>query len=452
MPELEYFMGDRLPIQRATTLHLRALNPLWGESGIIDKRTGKKVPGLPIGKAGRNGSAGSFSFDPYMFHAARGLDGAPIIHNLNVIILGLIDMGKSALVKQLVYLACAAGYSCLVTDIKGEYGPLVRAIPGAKELKFGDSEEDEKLSINPLDKNIPDEIQRELIASLALATMGEGRSELNIEEKGVLWAAIRDAKRHYGVGADGLASDIPVLAAVVDKLFDPTPEMAKEHHESQEFLRQTGRAMALGLKQLTEGDLVGIVDKPTSHGFWADTPLLVLNCKDLSDDKLPIMVIAANYLTSSQFGKSNSWGRFQWVWHDETWRLAGIPGFVSSLRASFKLGRSEGVFNGIVFHHLENLWRSSQQAIVKDLIGDADTRIIYQQNRFELGLSSEALQLSEEEQARIPNLPAHTALWKIGKRSIEVEHVLVPELEQVIQTGHLAKGEVVKPSYAKPAS
>ena len=446
--DLEYLTGDRLPIQRATTAHLRALNPLYGESGIIDTRTGKKVPGLPIGSGGRNASAGSFAFDPYMFHKARSLDGSPIIHNLNIIVLGLIHMGKSALVKQLIYLACAAGYSCLVTDIKGEYDRLVDAIPGAKELRFGDSQMGENLYINPLDKNIPDEIQRELIAALAMATMGISRPELDIEEKGVLWAAIRDAKRHYGTDSNGL-SDIPVLAAVVEKLFEPTVEMANEQRESQEFLKSKGRPIALGLKELTEGDLRGMVDRPTTVGFFEDTPLLVLNCKDLSDDKLPIMVIAANYLTSSQFGKSNAWGRFQWVWHDETWRLASIPGFVSSLRAAFKLGRSEGVSNGIVFHHLENLWRSSQQAIVKDLIGDADTRIIYQQNEFELGLSREALQLSDDDVSRIPRLPAHTALWKVGKRTIEVKHELVPELQKVVQTDHLSRGEEVKPSYVK---
>lgn len=450
MPDLEYLMGDRLPIQKATTVHLRALNPFYGESGLIDARTGQKVPGLPIGRAGRNGSAGSFGFDPYTAHAARGLDGAPLIHNLNLIILGLIDMGKSALVKQMIYLATAAGYSCLVTDIKGEYRPLVEAIPGARELRFSSEEHDNKLYINPLDKNIPDEIQRELIGALTMATMGStDRSDLDVEEKGLLAAAIRDAKRHYGVGDNGLASGVPILAAVVEKLFNPTEDMAKEQRATPEFLGNIGRPLALALKELTEGDLKGMVDQPTTVGFWEETPLLVFNCKDLSDNQLPVMVIAVNYLSSSQFGKSNAWGRFQWVWHDETWRLASIPGFVSSLRAAFKLGRSEGVCNGIVFHHLENLWRSSQQAIVKDLVSDADTRIIYQQNELELDLSREALQLSEADVNRITQLPSHTALWKIGKRSIEVEHLLVPELKRVIQTGHLAKGEEIKPSYLK---
>lgn len=448
MPDVEFLTGDRLPVQRATTIHLKALNPLWGESGIIDRRTGSKVPGLPIGSGGRNGVAGSFSFDPYMFHKARGLDGSPILNNMNMIILGLIHKGKSALVKQLIYLACAAGYSCLVTDIKGEYDRLVKAVDGAKELRFGDGQQDANIYINPLDKKIPDEIQWELIASLALATMGVSRAELDVEEKGVLRAAIRDAKRHYGTGSDGVAGE-PVLAAVVEKLFDPTIEMAHEQRAEQVFLREKARNMALGLKELTEGDLQGMVDRPTSIGFWEDTPLLVLNCKGLSNDKLPIMVIAANYLSSSQFGKSNAWGRFQWVWHDETWRLASIPGFVSSLRAAFKLGRSEGVSNGIIFHHLENLWRSSQQAIVKDLVGDADTRIIYEQNEHELKLSREALQLSGADVERIPNLREHTALWKIGKRSIEVKHELVPALKDVVYTGHLARGEEVRPSYLK---
>lgn len=449
MPNLEYLMGDQLPIQRSTTPHLSALSPLFGESGIIDRRTGRKVPGLPIGKAGRHGFAGAFGFDPYMLHAATGLDGAPIIHNLNMIILGLIGMGKSALVKQLIYLSCAAGYSTIVTDIKGEYDRLAAAIPGARILSFGDKRQKQKLYINPLDPNIPEPIQRELIAALALAVMGENRAELNVEEKGVLKAAIRDAKRHYGVGEDGLPSGVPVLAVVVEKLFEPTADMAREQRESQEFLRNVSRPMALALKELTDGDLKGMVDQPTSIGFWDETPLLVVNCKDLNDDQLPVMVITINFFTGSQFGKSNAWGRFQWVWHDETWRLAGIPGFISSLRAAFKLGRSEGVANGIVFHHLENLWRSSQEAIVKDLIGDADTRIIYQQNEFELGLSREALQLTDSDVERILQLPAHTALWKIGKRTLEVEHHLVPELAQVIQTGHLTKGEEVKPSYVK---
>ena len=140
---LEFLAGDQLPVQRATSRHLSAVNPLFAESGLIDPRTQSKAIGLPWGYCGRERSGGLYFYDEYRLYQAR------LLHNPNVKVFGEIDHRKSSGVKCMIYRGAACGYNHLVTDRKGEYTALADAIPGSKILRFG---EGTNLFINPLDK------------------------------------------------------------------------------------------------------------------------------------------------------------------------------------------------------------------------------------------------------------------------------------------------------------
>jgi len=417
---LTIYSGDSLPVFRATTPHLAALYPLFAESGLIDPKSGKKVPGIPVGYAGQNRSGGIFHFDEYQLYKAE------LLNNLNVMVLGEINMRKSTLVKSMIFRGIACGYNYLVTDFKGEYSLLANAV-GGKVLKFGPKTD---LFINPLDKRMDFSTQLDLVASLAVTSMG-GERLLNVRERALLEHAIREAHAHFGQGS----MDVATLPVVIDKLFHPTQNMMESMHRSHDDLFELGYDIALSLSRLTQGELRGMFHKPTSEGLYEDTPLLVMECKDVNTEAAAIITLLFNYFTQSQWNNSATWGRFHRVIHDESWALAAYPTFVESVRRAFKLGRSLGIANWIIVHHLNNLYRSGQNEAVKDLIADSDTRIIYSQDETEVRQTALELELNDAEISRIVELQPGQAIWKVGRQpGIEVQHDVWPEELALVKT------------------
>lgn len=426
---IEFLAGDQLPVQRATSRHLAAINPLFAESGLIDPRTQSKAIGLPWGFCGRERSGGLYFYDEYRLYQAR------LLHNPNVKVFGEIDHRKSSGVKCMIYRGAACGYNHLVTDRKGEYTALAGAIPGSKILRFG---EDTNLFINPLDKAMPIDTQRDLVASMVLTAMSGDRVTLNIQENSLLWEAIKDAHNHFGHGSRGVAT----LPTLVEKLFQPTETMADNMHRPVDYLRELGYDMALGLRRLTDTDLRGMFHQETTTNLFQDTPLLVMNCEGITGDAAVIMITLINFFTQSQWGRENPTYRFHKVIHDESWDLAAYPGFVESVRRAFKLGRTWGVANWIVAHHKSNLDRSGNNEAIKDLIADSDTTISYKQHETELEASAADLELNETEVARILQLEPGVALHKVANNpSIEVEQVAWPEERALLETSHLLHGQ-----------
>jgi hypothetical protein len=428
--KLEFLAGDRLPVFRATSRHLAALNPWFAETGLINKRTGQKALGLPVGYCGRERSGGVFYYDEYHLYQAG------ILHNPNVKVFGEIDHRKSTGVKCMIYRGAACGYNHLVTDRKGEYTKLAEAIPGSKVLRFG---EGSKVFINPLDNSMDLNTQRELVASMTITAMGGNRTSLNIKESSLLMEAIIDA--HRGFSGKSI-SDVATLPVVVEKLLNPSEEMARAMSRTVDYLKEEGYEMALALRRLTDTDLRGMFHQPTTPGlFNEDTPLLVMNCEGVTGESAVIMVILINFFTQSQWGRANSNMRFHKVIHDESWDLAAYPGFVESVRRAFKLGRTWGVANWIIAHHKSNLDRSGSSDAIKDLIADSDTTISYKQDEAELSATADDLGLNKAEVARIVQLPPGTALYKIGDQpAIEVEQVVWDAERPLVETSHLMHG------------
>ncbi|MBA3757318.1 hypothetical protein H0X09_00400 [Candidatus Saccharibacteria bacterium] len=426
---LEILAGDRLPFHRATSHHLSGIHPFFAESGLIDSRTHKKALGIPYGYCGRERSGGLFDFDEYSLYQAG------LLHNPNVKVFGEIDHRKSTGVKCMIFRGAAMGYNHLVTDRKGEYTPLAEAIPGSKVLKFG---EDTNLFISPVDKSMDTITQRDLIASMVITAMGGDRKNLNIRETSLLWEAIKAAHEHFGMGSGGVAT----LPVVVEKLFNPTQDMADAMSRPPKYLKELGYDMALGLRRLTETDLKGMFHKETTTGLFEDTPLLVMNCEGVTGEAAVIMITLINFFTQSQWGRADARYRFHKVIHDESWDLAAYPGFVESVRRAFKLGRTWGVANWIVAHHMSNLYRSGKDEAIKDLVADSDTTISYKQHAPELVHSAEELEFNETEVARITELEPGRAIYKIGNQpGIEVEQQVWPEERPLVETSHLMHGK-----------
>ncbi|MGH9104580.1 MAG: ATP-binding protein, partial [Acidimicrobiales bacterium] len=93
------------PAHRATTIELRTLYPF-----VVPDDLG--VDGCYVG---REASGGLFCFDPWECYA-KGKLTSP-----NIVVLGQIGRGKSALVKSFAWRQLTFGRQCWVLDPKGEY-------------------------------------------------------------------------------------------------------------------------------------------------------------------------------------------------------------------------------------------------------------------------------------------------------------------------------------------
>src|SRR5665213_4002766 len=121
------------------------------------------APSPPLDQVfiGRELSGELFCHDPFELYRLGALT------NPNMIVLGQIGRGKSALVKTFLYRQAAFGRRVIVIDPKGEYAPLAAAL-GSEALKLAPGG---ALRLNPLafDTAITDREERRR-ASIGAAT------------------------------------------------------------------------------------------------------------------------------------------------------------------------------------------------------------------------------------------------------------------------------------------
>ncbi|WP_337313609.1 hypothetical protein [Candidatus Aeolococcus gillhamiae] len=114
---------------------------------------------------------------------------------------------------------------------------------------------------------------------------------------------------------------------------------------------------------------------------------------------------------------------------DEAWAVLGNLQTAEWLAASYKLSRSHGVQYIAVLHRLSDLLAagmegSRQHKLARGLLSDSETVVAYSQPPSEIEATARLLELNELEAEYLGQLPRGMALWKVGRRSFIVEHVL----------------------------
>jgi type IV secretory pathway VirB4 component len=384
---------------RVTTAQLQAVYPFVAQGGL-------GASGVYIG---RDLLGGAFAYDPWELYAAGRLTSP------NVLVIGQIGRGKSALVKTWLWRELVFGRQAWIVDPKGEYGALadasgvtpVRLVPGGA------------IRLNPLDPGPgPDadlvRRQSELLASLAAASLGRPLSprERTATELGL--ATVAEGPKP------------PTLPAVVRALLVPTADAAARVHTDVATLACDGREVALELRRLVEGDLRGMFDGPTSPGLDLAAPVVVLDLSAMyGSPALGILITCATAWLQAAFRGADGVRRVVVV--DEAWAVLSDLAIARWLRSSFKLSRSFGVANVTVLHRVSDLAAagaegSEQVRLAQGLLADAETRIVYGQPPGEVSAARELLGLTTTEAELLPRLPRGVALWKIGMRSFLVEH------------------------------
>ncbi|HWC85824.1 MAG TPA: hypothetical protein VG388_04755 [Solirubrobacteraceae bacterium] len=411
------------PGHRSTTRHAQAIYPFMAAGGLGGR-------GVFIG---RDASGGAFCYDPWLLYGDGALDDP------NVIVLGKLGQGKSALVKTLLWRMLLFGRRAFVLDVKREYGPLCRAV-GVRPISLVPGG---GVRLNPLASRPEEHAQLELLRAVAVTALGGPVTQI---EAGALREALR-VVRDAGGGAD---PTLPQIAAV---LFAPTAEMALRLHTSPEVLAADIRRCALALQDLCEGPLRGMFDGPTTPGLDLDARLVVLDLHAVKDSPAVgiLMACATAWMSALLARMAERPGRERLInVADESWKIVQHTGLGEWFQSNFKLARQFGVMNLVVLHKLADLQAAGDAGsraarIAEGLIADASTRVVYHQDESQVPLTRTLLGLSESEAQLISMLSAGQALWRVGSRSFVVQHYR-SRLEASLtntDTGMLATGERV---------
>jgi type IV secretory pathway VirB4 component len=386
---------------RSTTRHAQAVYPFVTAGGLGGR-------GAFIG---RDSNGGAFCFDPWDLYADGALDDP------NVIVLGKLGQGKSALVKTLLWRMLLFGRRAFVLDVKREYGPLCEAV-GVTPVSLVPGG---AVRLNPLAARPEEHAQLQLLRAVTITALS---GPLTQAEAGALREALR-AVRLRGTGE-------PTLPQVIEALFAPTAEMAARLQTGCEALAADVRRAALALQDLCEGPLRGMFDGPTTPALAQslDSRLLVLDLHAVADSPAVgiLMACATAWISALLARTASRPGRQRLInVADESWKIVQHTGLGEWFQSNFKLARQFGVMNLVVLHKLADLHAAGDAGsraarIAEGLVADASTRIVYHQDESQVGLTKALLGLSDSEAELISMLSAGQALWRVGGRSFVVAH------------------------------
>ncbi len=166
---------------------------------------------------GRDSAGGAFCFDPWVLYGEGTLDDP------NVIVLGKLGQGKSALVKTLLWRMLLFGRRAFVLDVKREYGPLCAAV-GVKPISLVPGA---GVRLNPLASRPEEHAQLDLLRAVTVTAVGGPLTQI---EAAALREALRTVRAHGGAE--------PTLPDIAALLFSPVAAMADRLRTS---VRTAGR-------------------------------------------------------------------------------------------------------------------------------------------------------------------------------------------------------------------
>ena len=366
---------------RSTTAQLQALLPFaagqtLGSNGAY---IGTDLLGRP------------FHYDPIGFYGRTDIG----LTDPNMVILGQIGKGKSALVKCLCRRLSVFGYASFYMDPKGETAPLARAF-GVRPIRPVPGGE---VCLNPFDVRFSStaSADQDLLLQAALEAILE--RALSMQER----RAVTEAVLAQG-GESGADTCLRDFASRLSE----RPEAAE---------------VALALWHLVNGPTGGLFDGPTSPGIDLRAAFVALDLSallaNLSAERLRtvVLTLAAGALVSVLRRRE---GRRLFVL-DEAWFLLRDPSTARWLQQQWKLARSIGVANVAVLHRLSDLdAEPASRELARGLVADTQTKVVFAQPPAEARLLREWLGLSDNEVACVLGLPRGWALWKIGRRTFVV--------------------------------
>ena len=402
----------RVPAVTMTTRHSAVVYP-WQAS------VGLPATGVPIG-VNQLAGATAFSYDPWECYAAS------VVSSPNMVVLGQLGTGKSALVKTYLRRQIACGRQAFILDPKGEYARLAAAC-GMTHVRLAPGGPDR---VNPLDPP-PGPVSAERLtrarAGVVAALAGGGRGrELSAEERAGITAAVTELPA------------APTLADVAALLLEPSAAMSAQLATTGERLAAAVRPAALELRRLLDGDLAGMVAGSSTVRLDPSAPGVVVDLSAVhgGDGLVPVMVCAGQWLSAAMDAGS---ARRRLLLVDEAWALLHSAATTGWLQSVSKLARRHGIALITVVHRLSDLTGqadagSAAAARAQGLLADAETKVVYRQAPAERRLAADLLGLTGVETDLVCRLARHRALWLVGGHAAVVDHLLAPDELELVDT------------------
>jgi type IV secretory pathway VirB4 component len=386
---------------RGTSRHAQSAYPFVADPGL-------GPDGVLIG---HDALGRAFCYDPFVLYQQGRLNGP------NLLLLGDIGYGKSALTKAYLYRQAVFGYVPLVTDVKGEYDRLCEALE-VNPVRFTSGGH---LRLNPLDPKVGGPERPTLLRSVAELLLGRNMQPREGAALEQAWTEVELAarRRHRQ----------PCLPELVTALLRPTQDAAGALETRAGELVEWGRDVAFSLRRLVTGDLGGMFDQETSLGLDLDARMVSVNLRQVSDDAKPILVACVAAWLKGVWANGDGLRRI--VVQEEAWHLLRSPAFAELQQQNFKLARQYGVQNVVVAHHLGDLHAAGDAGsrtaeLARGLLADAATRVLYHLDEGELHATAPLLGLNRAHTQVIPKLPRGAGLWLVGGRAHLVHHHLAP--------------------------
>ncbi len=361
--------------------------------------------GVPIGN---DFEGGVFRYDPFRLYE----DG--YLTNLNMVVVGQIGRGKSALVKSLLYRQYLSGHEFFVLDPKGEYEGLCK-LTGARRIQPSART---RLGLNPFPGY---DAALEPAANLARLVL----ASYDLVEA-VIARRLDPIERHF--------VDQSIRSSIQRRGLVDVVELHRGLLESPESYSTLEVGVRLGLaaevRRLIDGDLAGLVASDGDSLF--DTGSMVVDLSSLVGTAA--LGITVNLLLSHRQSLLAGRGaKGSYFVLDEAWALLKGATVVDWFASLWKLSRSHGIANIAVQHRLSDLSRVGAESSA-GLALDSETFVVYAQPASESEAMRRFLAIPHPVASSLPRLRKGVALWKVGDRLSMVAHRLHPSEQPITDT------------------
>lgn len=408
----------------ASTAHVQAVYPFVAQGGL--GRAGVLVGRDVYG-------SGPFALDPWHLYSLG------LLHDANMLVLGLKDHGKSSLLKTWCFRQRVFGRRIEVFERKGEYRKAIEAMGGVTlTLKPG-------VHLNPLERVGSPEARESLLQAVTATMLGR---ELTPAEELGLSVALEVSDRAH-------SEREVVIPDLVEELRDPSRALTDELNVSEDDARMELRECMYALRNLSRGPVRDMFDAPTDAGrrVW-DNEAVAIDISQIgryAKGREENRALAIALICSTAFLDARREERHERARrtggeidktvrvNDEAWRVLAVPGSAEYYTAGLKLARDTGVQYCLGLHRLSDLSAvgdagSRVQRLAEGLAAECAIRVVYRVAESEADVTAHAFELSSTERSLITKLPAYQALWRLGERSFRVAHLLAAEEWQLVQT------------------
>ena len=200
------------------------------------------------------------------------------------------------------------------------------------------------------------------------------------------------------------------------------------------------RNLALELRRLVVGDLAGLFDGPTTQPLDFTAPIQVLDTSRLAGDDtaVALLMTCASAWMESALAVARRRPAPRRVRRGLADAAPPRRWSVGCRRSGSSRAPSASPTSPCV-HRLSDLGAvgssgSEAVALAHGLLADCSTRIVYAQETDQVDATASALGLTDVEAEQLIHLPRGRGLWKIGRHSAIVDHILGPAETAIVDT------------------